>query len=171
MLIKCSTFCRYLQRDVGFLTSLEGLKLLMQFLYTASSGGWLWPAQLYCQTQAVPSGPATMENFAKWVTIAFFRCHDWGLVRLSGSQFDTCLFQNLLTCFLQSQRWFIYVFKIFCPCDCNANCENYSECNQATSAQAMSCLWKCHYWCSLSSLLCPTENAWGRRREYYLICT
>lgn len=65
------TFCWYLQRDFGFLTSLEGLNLLMWFLFTASSGGWLWPAQLYCQTQPVPSGPATVENVTKQVTSVF----------------------------------------------------------------------------------------------------
>lgn len=148
-------FCWYLQRDFWFLASLENLNLLMWFLFTASSGGWLWPAQLYWQTQPLPSGPATVENFTKQVTSVFFRYHGWGLVRLPGSPFYMHLFQSLPTCFLQSQLGFIFVFKISCPCDCNANCENYS---QSATKQHLPKLWAaCQCWCSLSSLPCPTE--------------
>ena len=113
--------------------------VLMWFLSTASSGGWLRSAQLYCQTQPVPSGPVTAENFTKQVTSV-----SWNItVRTSsgwlGLRFTCiCLSQNLPTCSLQSQLLFIYVLKISYPRDCNVNCEN---CSQSVTKQHLPKLW------------------------------
>lgn len=103
-------FCWYLQRDFGTLTSFEGLNLLTRFLFTTSSGGWLWSAQLYCHTQPVPSDPATAENFTKQVTSVSSDIMVGAYSGWLGLSFILIhLSQNLPTCSLQSQLIYISI--------------------------------------------------------------
>lgn len=120
------TFCWYLQREFGILTSFEDLNPLTWFLFTASSGRWLRPAQRSDTTCAI--GPCNCGKFHQTSYKCFFRYCSRVLVRLAGTQFYRHLFVSKFTNLFSAISGLIYIcIQNLLPLWLQSKLLNYSQ--------------------------------------------